>query len=138
MTPFSARARDRGLHAAIVALARLMIPMARPKEAAAYIADFEDELNVICDQILSRVERVADRAERDMTEEQIQEIIAQWREAADEDPELTYGTYRQPGLMVDAGRWDQSDDSIASAFATLWSLRDVDVESTIYLDRAVR
>ncbi|MEU9842597.1 helicase-related protein [Actinomadura sp. NPDC048032] len=138
VTPFSARARDRGLHAAIVALARLMIPVARPKEAAAYIADFEDELNVICDQILSRVERVADRAERDMTEEQIKEIIAQWREAADEDPELTYGTYRQPGLMVDAGRWDQSDDSIASAFATLWSLRDVDVESTLYLDRAVR
>ncbi|KAB2340872.1 helicase-related protein [Actinomadura rudentiformis] len=138
VTPFSARARDRGLHAAIVGLARLMIPAARPKEAAAHIAEFEDELNAICERILARVERVADRAERDMTEKQIKEIIAQWREAADEDPELTYGTYRQPGLMVDAGRWDESDDSIASSFATLWSLRDVDVESTIYLDREAR
>ncbi|GAA2096325.1 helicase-related protein [Actinomadura alba] len=138
VTPFSARARDRGLHAAIVALARLMIPMARPKEAAADIADFEDELSVICDRILDRVGRVAGPAERDATDQQIKEIIAQWREAADENPTLTYGSYRQPGLLVDAGRWDESDDATASSFATLWSLRDVDVESTIYLDRGAR
>jgi hypothetical protein len=138
VTPFSARARDRGLHATVVGLARLMIPMARPKEAAAYIADFEDELKMICERILARVERIAGRTERDMTEQQIEEIIAQWREAADEDPTLTYGTYRQPGLLVDAGRWDESDDAMASSFATLWSLRDVDVESTIYMDRGAR
>lgn len=138
VTPFSARARDRGLHAAIVGLARLLIPLARPKEAAALIADFEDELRTICERILDRVERVAGRAEREMTEQQVEEIIAQWREAAEEDPALGYGTYRQPGLLVDAGRWDESDDAIASSFATLWSLRDVDVESTIYLDRSAR
>jgi hypothetical protein len=138
VTPFSARARDRGLHATIVGLARLMIPMARPKEAAADLADFEDELRVICDRILARVERVAGRAERDMTDQQITEIIAQWREAVEENPTLSYGTYRQPGLLVDAGRWDETDDATASSFATLWSLRDVDVESTIYLDRGAR
>ncbi|GAA2141567.1 helicase-related protein [Actinomadura napierensis] len=138
VTPFSARARDRGLHAAIVGLARLMIPIARPKEAAASIADFEGELNGICERILDRVGRVAGQTERDMTDQQIKEIIALWREAADENPALTYGTYRQPGLLVDAGRWDESDDATASSFATLWSLRDVDVESTIYLDRGVR
>jgi ATP-dependent helicase YprA (DUF1998 family) len=138
VTPFSARARDRGLHAIIVGLARLMIPMARPKEAAALIADFEGELGVICDQILARVERVAGQAERDMTDKQIKEIIAQWHDAVDENPTLTYGTYRQSGLLVDAGRWDESDDTTASSFATLWSLRDVDVESTIYLDRGAQ
>ncbi|MFC3985607.1 helicase-related protein [Streptosporangium jomthongense] len=138
VTPFSARARDRGLHAAIVGLARLMIPMARPKEAAAFVAEFEDELRGICDRVLARVERVAGVAERDLTGEQINEIIAQWREAAEADPTLVYGTYRQPGLLVDAGRWDESDDQIARSFATLWSLRDVDVESSIYLDRGTR
>jgi hypothetical protein len=138
VTPFSARARDRGLHATIVGLARLMIPVASPKEAAAFIADFEDELHAICERILDRVGRVAGQAERDMTDQQIKEIIAQWRELADEDPALKYGTYRQPGLLVDAGRWDESDDATASSFATLWSLRDVDVESTIYLDRGAR
>ncbi|WP_244894168.1 helicase-related protein [Planobispora rosea] len=138
VTPFSARARDRGLHAAIVGLARLMIPMARPKEAAVYIADFEGELRAICQKILDRVERVANQSERDMTAEQIDEIINQWREAAEADPNLIYGTYRQPGLLVDAGRWDESDDQTADSFATLWSLRDVDVESTIYLDRGTR
>lgn len=135
VTPFSARARDRGLHATIVGLARLMIPMARPKEAAAFVSEFEDDLRGICDQVLARVERVAGQAERDMTGKQINEIIARWREAAEADPTLVYGTYRQPGLLVDAGRWDESDDQTAHSFPTLWSLRDVDVESTIYLDR---
>lgn len=138
VTPFSARARDRGLHAAIVGLARLMIPMARPMEAAAYIADFEDELRAICDRVLERVERVAGPAERDMTHKHINDIIAQWRKTAEENPTLIYGTYRQPGLMVDAGRWDEFDDAITSSLPTLWSLRDVDVESTIYLDRGAR
>ncbi|MBB5775057.1 helicase-related protein [Nonomuraea jabiensis] len=138
VTPFSARARDRGLHAAIVGLARLLIPMARPMEAAGYIADFEDDLRKVCQQILDRVERVAGRSERDMTAKHIDEIIHQWHEAAEANPGLIYGTYRQPGLLVDAGRWDESDDQIADSFATLWSLRDVDVESTIYLDRGTR
>ncbi|GAA3794231.1 helicase-related protein [Sphaerisporangium flaviroseum] len=138
VTPFSTRARDRALHAAIVGLARIMIPMARPKEAAAYIADFEGELRGICQKILERVERVAGPSERDMTAAQIDEIINRWHEAAEAEPNLIYGTYRQPGLLVDAGRWDESDDQTADSFATLWSLRDVDVESTIYLDRGTR
>jgi hypothetical protein len=139
VTPFSARARDRGLHATIVGLARLLIPTARPMEGARYIAEFEDDLrSKICQQILDRVERVAGQSERDMTAEHMDEIIHQWREAAEADPGLVYGTYRQPGLLVDAGRWDDSDDQIADSFATLWSLRDVDVESTIYLDRGTR
>ncbi|MDH2430320.1 helicase-related protein [Sphaerisporangium sp. TRM90804] len=138
VTPFSARARDRGLHAAIVGLARVMIDVARPKEGAASIAEFENELRAICDQVLARVERVAGRAERDMTGKQIDEIIQQWRDAAEANPALVYGTYRQTGLLVDAGRYDESDDEMSNSFATLWSLRDVDVESTIYLDRGAR
>lgn len=138
VTPFSARARDRGLHAVIVGLARLMIPVARPREAAAYVAEFEDQIREICEKILARVERVAGQVERNMTAEHIDEIIDRWREAAEANPSLIYGTYRQPGLLVEAGRWDESDDQVADSFATLWSLRDVDVESTIYLDRGTR
>lgn len=138
VTPFSARARDRGLHATLVGLARLMIPMARPKESAAFVGEFQDELREICDRILDRVERVAGRTEREMTDRQLVEIIDRWRDLAEEEPALTYGTYRQSGLLVDAGRWDESDDQVADSFPTLWSLRDVDVESTIYLDRGTR
>ncbi|MFC6076290.1 helicase-related protein [Microbispora bryophytorum] len=138
VTPFSARARDRGLHAVVVSLARLLIPMAYPKEGARLIAEFEDDLRRHCDQILARVERVAGQTERDMAAKQIDQIIARWREAAEVDPELKYGTYRQPGLLVDAGRWDDSDDQLAHSFETLWSLRDVDVESTLYLNRGTR
>ncbi|RCG31636.1 DNA helicase [Sphaerisporangium album] len=138
VTPFSTRSRDRGLHAAIVGLARIMIPMARPKEAAAYIADFEGELRAICQKILERVERLAGPSERDITAEQIDEIIHQWHAAAKADPDLIYGTYRHPGLLVDAGRRDESDDQTADSFETLWSLRDVDVESALYLDRGTQ
>lgn len=138
VTPFSSRARDRGLHATVVGLARLMIEAARPKDAAASIGDFEDELRAICDRILDRVQRVAGQAERDATAGQIDDIIMRWRDAATADPNLVYGTYRQPGLLVDAARWDEHDDLTSQSFPTLWSLRDVDVESTIYLDRGTR
>jgi hypothetical protein len=138
VTPFSSRARDRGLHATVVGLARLMIEVARPKDAAALIGDFEDELRDICDRILDRVQRVAGQAERDATAEQINEIILRWHDAATTDPTLVYGTYRQSGLLVDAARWDEYDDQMSQSFPTLWSLRDVDVESKIYLDRGNR
>ncbi|MDT0300715.1 helicase-related protein [Streptomonospora wellingtoniae] len=138
VTPFSARARDRGLHATVVALARLLIPRARPAEAAAAIADFDDELRAVCDRVLNRVARVAGEDERDATEHQIDEIIQQWRRLAREKPNLGYGNYRSPGLLIDAGRWDESDDEVGDLFPTLWSLRDVDVESTVYLDRGKR
>ncbi|WP_219515145.1 helicase-related protein [Nonomuraea ceibae] len=138
VTPFSARARDRGLHAALVGLARLMIPMARSKESAAYISEFEGDLRKICEQVLARVERVAGQTERDMTADQIDDIINRWQTLAEDNSGLNYGTYRQPGLLVDAGHWDEEDDQVADSFPTLWSLRDVDVESTIYLDRGTR
>ncbi|MBX9387562.1 helicase-related protein [Streptomonospora nanhaiensis] len=138
VTPFSARARDRALHATVVALARLLIPAARPMAAAADIADFEHELRKVCEQVLDRVERVSGRSEREATERQIEQIVDHWRGLADGNPELSYGTFRRPGLLVDAGRWDESDDEVADSLPTLWSLRDVDVESTVYLDRRIR
>ncbi|MFD0070308.1 helicase-related protein, partial [Streptomyces sp. NPDC127574] len=41
VTPFSARSRERGLHAVIVALARIMIPAARPNEGAGEVESYE-------------------------------------------------------------------------------------------------
>jgi hypothetical protein len=34
--------------------------------------------------------------------------------------------------LIDAGRYDENDDEIADTMATLWSLRDVDVETKLY------
>ncbi|SEG94127.1 Helicase conserved C-terminal domain-containing protein [Thermomonospora echinospora] len=135
VTPFSARARDRGLHAVVIGLARLLIPQARPNQAAAAIGDFEEELRDICDKVLERVGRTAGQAERDATEKQIDEIIEQWLLRAEENPDLLYSDHRSPGdgLLIDAGRYDETNDEISETLPTLWSLRDVDVESKFYL-----
>ncbi|MET8334070.1 helicase-related protein [Streptosporangium canum] len=140
VTPFSARARDRGIHAVVIGLARLLIPEARPKHAAALIADFEDRLREICDIVLDRVESVANEAERAATAKQIDEVINQWLDRAENEPGLVYDDFKNPGngLLMDAGRYDESNDEIADTMPTLWSLRDVDVESKLYLDRGLR
>ncbi|MFA1546488.1 helicase-related protein [Actinomadura chokoriensis] len=136
VTPFSARARDRGLPAVIIGLARLLIPGARPREAAASIVDFEEELRGLCETVLARVERTAGPVERDATARQIDEVIDHWLARAEDETELVYDDRRTPGngLLMDAGHYDQTDDAIADTFPTLRSLRDVDVESKFYLD----
>lgn len=140
VTPFSARARDRGLHAVVVGLARLLIPEARPREAAASIAAFEATVRKICEQVLERVERVAGPTEREATENQIDKVITQWLKRAEDNSSLVYDDFNEPGngLLVDAGRYDESDDELADTMPTLWSMRDVDVESKLYLDRGNR
>ncbi|MEV0350660.1 helicase-related protein [Nonomuraea sp. NPDC050680] len=140
VTPFSARSRDRGIHAVVIGLARLLIPEARPKHAAALILDFEQRLRAICDTVLDRVEKIAGEAERIATEKQIDEIIQHWVDRAENEPDLVYDDFKQPGngLLMDAGRYDESNDEITDTMPTLWSLRDVDVESKLYLDRGLR
>lgn len=137
VTPFSARARDRGLHAVVVGIARLLITKARPNDAASSIEDFENELRAICDKVLDRVRFVAGQAECDATAHQIDEIIQHWIDRADLEVDLVYSNYRNPkkSLLLDAGHYDESNDQISETLPTLWSLRDVDVESKLYVAR---
>ncbi|OXM52481.1 helicase-related protein [Amycolatopsis alba] len=133
VTPFSARARDRGFHAVVVALTRLTITKASPNDAAADIETFLPEINsTVRPAILSRVESV-DHKELKAAEECFDDFITWWREKAEDEPGLVYepkrGT-RQPSLLksFDSGEDDRSWD-------TLWSLRDVDAESTLFLEK---
>ncbi|MFZ3497843.1 helicase-related protein [Streptomyces sp. 5.8] len=135
VTPFSARARDRGLHAVIVALTRLMIPVAADNKAAAEIEGFVDEINTIVrPRVLARVGAV-DAAERKATAQSFDDFIKWWRLAAQDDPNLAYEAKRgsrNPALL--SGFDDNGEDSGTAGWATLWSLRDVDAESTLFLD----
>ncbi|MFD9732679.1 hypothetical protein, partial [Micrococcus luteus] len=59
VTPFSSRSRERGLHAVVVALARILIPAARPNDGAGRIGEFREELDrVVRRALLARVEAV--------------------------------------------------------------------------------
>ncbi|MFJ4731735.1 helicase-related protein [Streptomyces sp. NPDC088770] len=133
VTPFSARARERGLHAVIVALARIMIPAARPNESASKVESYEDILrNEVKDILLRRVRAVTPE-ESDAVSHAFDEFVAWWCDEADIHSGLLFEPKkgsRIPSLLKAYD--DESED--AEAWPTLWSLRDVDAESALFME----
>ena len=132
VTPFSARSRDRGLHAVIVAMTRLTISRASADDAAGSIAEFADEIEAeIIPKILDRVSAV-DSNEREATANQCRMFIDWWLEEAIAYPHMCYETKRGSNRRALLAGFDDESDSV-TGWGTLWSLRDVDTESTLFL-----
>ncbi|MFJ7296863.1 helicase-related protein [Streptomyces collinus] len=133
VTPFSARSRDRGLHAVVVALARILIPEARENDAAGRIRAFEDRLKAEIRPLLtSRVSQIAPE-ETQATADAFDEFVDWWGSAADTYGGLLYAPVRgdrTPALLKSYD--DESEDT--GSWPTLWSLRDVDAESALFLE----
>ncbi|WP_327403722.1 helicase-related protein [Streptomyces sp. NBC_01288] len=133
VTPFSARARERGLHAVIVALARILIPAARPNEAAGRVDSYEHLLREdIRPVLLERVRAVTDE-EADAVARAFDEFVEWWCDEADTHGGLLFEPRRgsrTPSLLKSYD--DESED--AEAWRTLWSLRDVDAESALFME----
>ncbi|KPC66053.1 helicase-related protein [Streptomyces chattanoogensis] len=133
ITPFSARARDRGLHAVIVALARIMIPAARPNEGAGQVESYEHVLRGrIKSILLGRVEAVT-REETGAVSQAFDEFVEWWCAEADIHNGLLFEPQRgsrTPSLLKAYD--DESQD--AEAWSTLWSLRDVDAETALFME----
>lgn len=92
-TPFSARARDRVLHAIVVGLLRLQYKeMADNKKARDLITFPDEELQNIKKEILDRVMSINHRACNDM-ETEIDDFIRGWKELCREEKPLVYYTY---------------------------------------------
>jgi hypothetical protein len=133
VTPFSPRARDRGLHAVLVALARLTIPELEDNDAAGRIGSHRAEVALLADQIVDRVSAV-DPEQADATRAQLDLILETWEQRAALVNDLLYSAYKDVDktLLLDAAR--DADGQIGT-MPTLWSLRDVDQESNLYLMR---
>ncbi|MCX5405554.1 helicase-related protein [Streptomyces sp. NBC_00335] len=133
VTPFSARARDRGLHAVIVSLARIMIPAARPNEGAGKVESYEHVLRGRIKSILmERVEAVAGE-ETSTVSQAFDEFVEWWCAEADIHDGLLFEPQRgrrTPSLLKAYD--DESQD--AEAWPTLWSLRDVDAETALFME----
>ncbi len=129
VTPFSPRARDRGLHAVLIALARLRLPGLRENEDAAAAPEHREELERLRDMILGRVATV-DGAELDGTREDLDLIIERWVALAEQNPNLRYESPsgKEPALLTAAAPDLDSQES----YSTMWSLRDVDVDSNLF------
>ncbi|MFI7006843.1 helicase-related protein [Streptomyces sp. NPDC050145] len=133
VTPFSARARERGLHAVVVAMARILIPAARDNDAAGSVAAYEHRVRgEIKDLILARVAAVAPE-ETETVSEDFDEFVDWWCDEADTHGGLLFeprkGT-RAPSVLKAYN--DEIEDR--EAWPTLWSLRDVDAESVLFME----
>ena len=133
VTPFSSRARDRALHAVLIALARLTLADFRPNDSAARTDMLATKLSNAVETIIKRVRSISNK-EEEATRKQLEEIILTWNLAAGDNPNLVFGNYFHPdrSLLVDAAR---DDIDMERQFATLQSLRDVDMSSNLYLLR---
>jgi hypothetical protein len=135
VTPFSPRARDRALHAVLIALARLTIPGLAENGSARAIADYGAELELLIETIVRRVQAVDPEAAV-ATGEELRRILGQWRTRAETVADLSYSLPRDPdkALLVDAS---EGGDAQLNTLPTLRSLRDVDKESNLYLARNI-
>lgn len=133
VTPFSSRSRERGLHAVVVALARIMIPAARPNDGAGRIDEFREELDrIVRNTLLERVTKVAPEEYR-ATADAYAEFVDWWSDLAASRGGLLYEPKRgkrTPSLLCTFDD-DRPDES---AWPTLWSLRDVDAESGLFME----
>jgi hypothetical protein len=138
VTPFAARARDRALHAVLVGLVRLMHPPARPNTAAGDVAGFVTEVRRYAAVIVARVARVAS-AEQQQVADELDAFIDDWCAMAASGALLYEAPRKQPNRKRPPGsallRSFEGDDDLDEAWDTMWSLRDVDVESDLYLER---
>jgi hypothetical protein len=133
VTPFSARSRERGLHAVIVALTRIMLPEARSNEAAGKVESYEhrirDEIKPV---LLDRVRAVTPE-ESDAVSRAFDEFLGWWCDEADIHSGLLFEPRkgkRTPSLLQP---YDDEAEN-AEAWPTLWSLRDVDAESALFME----
>ncbi len=129
-TPFAARARDRVLHALVVALLRLKIEEIADNSGASCINDIsEDEINEIKSMILERVKVISPTAYAD-TEDEIDTFLSTWKSIAKSEklyffvPTVADDKKR---LLTYYGEFYADKEK-----PTLSSMRDVEQSSTVF------
>ncbi|WP_431235129.1 helicase-related protein [Mycolicibacterium psychrotolerans] len=134
VTPFSPRSRDRGLHAVLIALARHTIDALHENDDAVNVLQHTDQVEALRDLILDRVTAIAP-SEVEPTRAELDAFIGTWIRRAGAERNLLYSDYKHPdqGLLIEAA---QDTQDLPDVFPTLWSLRDVDRTSNLYLMRS--
>ena len=130
-TPFSARARDRVLHALFIALARLQIKaLAENASAAAIDTVPTAEIDSIINKIASRAAKVAPKLRDDVIVE-ITEFIDTWKTCKQVNPlplhYYVWNTKKSARLMNYYGEHCSRTEK-----PTLNSMREVENTSTLY------
>lgn len=129
-TPFSARARDRVMHALVISAIRLNFPnMANNPDAAAIGSLTKEQLDSVKSLIIDRLNIIKPSARTD-AEEEIDRFIDWWKLQAAQTKPLRYyvvGTERYNRLM---NPYDQPHDE--NEKATLRSMREVESSANMF------
>lgn len=123
LTPFSDRARDRGLQALFVILCRYFCPELLPDDAA---CNFRPDLPGVkkAEEIIYRYVNIVDEREKEKVLHEIKDIEKKWQDKA-ETGSLWYRKKGKPSLLQP----DTTDDR----FRIMNSMRSVEKESGVYL-----
>ena len=138
-TPFAARARERALHASLIAMLRGMIDQLRTtKKGARYIEKIDkNELQQVIDLILNRI-NIVDPDNRDRAEDEISYFLDEWVKLSRTEKNLYYYMYykskpyqmkRIQRLLKTYGEYGH----FTYEKETLNSMRNVQKESSLYL-----
>ena len=129
-TPFSARARDRVLHALIISAIRLHYPEMARNEDAVRIGDLsEEQISNVKELVLERLNIIKPAAKQD-AEQEIDTFIDNWKRIATEPKQLRYyvlKTDRYSRLMNTYGEYCADTEK-----ATLRSMREVESAANMY------
>lgn len=135
VTPYSERARDRGLAGAFVSYVRQTVPGMSGYLTAGSIPSDSDQVEAIIDDLVNRAGSVTDsESVKNETRQQITNYLSAWKNwAAIEDADLVYGTYgplpkakkRKLGLLKPM---DWEGAASRTGFATANSMREVESE----------
>lgn len=127
LTPFSDRARDRGLQALFVSLCRCLVPDLAPDSGAFSFNPSSPEIKDIIGYISSYVSKV-DTAEKDATERELREMADEWKLRSSQcGPGFLYRMRpKAPGWLI---KNEMADDR----FRMMNSLRSVEASLSVYI-----
>lgn len=123
LTPFSDRARDRGLQALFVTLCRYLIENLRENDAASNFNKNSKE-TIMIEKIIKEYVEIVDESELDNVLEELQGIEEVWEDKT--GGELYYKKKNRNELLM-------PDTDETSRFRTMNSMRSVEQQSGIYL-----
>jgi len=131
VTPFSGPARDRALHAVVIALIRHLSGFNKNSQASEAIKNIsKEDLKIITDSIVKRVNRI-DSREKDGTLKDIEFIIKKYREKSECNEDIVYGSLGPYSNSKKGSSLLTSSKEKPGIWRTLTSMRGVDEECHI-------
>lgn len=132
VTPFAPRARDRAIHAPLVAMARHLIPAL--SESPADILDVDEQVDELVNRIVARA-RDVDADEEEGVRDALEEFLTMWRSRSGEMKKY-WDDWTLKGLLLSAETAEERKASLkreVSGRPTPNSLRSVEPSTTFVL-----